>query len=80
MSPSRPEHRPAVDTALSESQRVLDFAVRWYRFGGGSAEDIYVTFGLDRATFGRRVLAAVGKFSGRIDPTLELGLRTTYGS
>ncbi|WP_139765951.1 hypothetical protein [Gordonia sp. i37] len=78
MNPSLPERAlPRSATDRPETQLLLDFAARWHRFGGGSAEDIFVTFGVDRATFGRRVLAVLD--TTVVDPRLSEALRSTYG-
>ncbi|WP_099383126.1 hypothetical protein [Williamsia muralis] len=31
--------------------RIVDFAVRWHRYGGGGAEDIFVDFGLSESDY-----------------------------
>lgn len=35
---------------------MVDFAIRWCQFGGGSSQDIFEEFGLFEADFFRRVL------------------------
>lgn len=39
--------------------RLLAFAIAWYRYGGGSAEDIFVEFGLTETTYFQRLLTVV---------------------
>ncbi|MDJ0420556.1 hypothetical protein ACVH9Z_32010 [Rhodococcus opacus] len=36
-------------------REMLRFAVRWEPYGGGSAEEIFVAFGLDEAEYFTRV-------------------------
>lgn len=65
--------KPAPDTAAARRQWVdsppsygnyeramLEFARGWHRFGGGSAQDIFVEFGLNEQEFFSRVLSLVG--------------------
>jgi hypothetical protein len=39
--------------------RLLTFAMQWYRYGGGSGEDIFVEFGLTETAYFQRLLALV---------------------
>lgn len=51
------------DAHLSESHRVIAHATQWLPFGGPSAEDILVTFGVTPSIYFRRlrdVLTSVG--------------------
>lgn len=57
---------------------MLDFASRWHRFGGGSAEDIFVTFGIDRATFASRVMKLLEAPGSRLDPVQAESIRRAY--
>lgn len=59
----------------TEQSRLLQFALRWLPFVGGSAEDIFVEFGLSEQAFYVRlthVLAAVGK---GLPPKTRVSLR-----
>jgi hypothetical protein len=38
-----------------EAERMVDFARRWYPYGGGSAEDILVEFGIGERDFFQRL-------------------------
>jgi hypothetical protein len=38
-----------------EAERMLDFARRWYPYGGGSAEDILVEFGIGERDYFQRL-------------------------
>jgi hypothetical protein len=38
-----------------EVERMLDFAHRWYPYGGGSADDILVEFGIGERDFFERL-------------------------
>jgi hypothetical protein len=40
---------------------MLEFVRRWHRFGGGSAQDIFVEFGLNEQEYFSRVLKLVGE-------------------
>ncbi|TQR84316.1 hypothetical protein D8S82_22480 [Mycobacterium hodleri] len=44
----------------SYEKAMLEFVRRWHRFGGGSAQDIFVEFGLNEQEFFSRVLHLVG--------------------
>ena len=49
-------------TSVSEPDdrgRLLTFAMQWYRYGGGSGEDIFVEFGLTEAAYFQRLLVLV---------------------
>lgn len=61
-----------------EVQRILAFAELWHRFGGGSPEDIFVTFGVDRETFARRVVALLDSAAHSLDPIDIESIRRTY--
>ncbi|WP_213573461.1 hypothetical protein [Rhodococcus sp. USK13] len=39
----------------NERSRMMAFAERWYRFGGGNPEDIMVEFGITEAVFFARL-------------------------
>lgn len=62
----------------TDADRILDFAARWHRFGGGSPEDIFITFGIDKATYAARVLAIVDDAHNRIDTALAQSIRNAY--
>ncbi|MFW0794512.1 hypothetical protein AAFP30_11915 [Gordonia sp. CPCC 205515] len=57
---------------------MIDFALRWYRFGGGSDEDIFVRFGIDRLTYARRLLTALDDPRITLDPVRRNALRDVY--
>jgi len=52
---------------------MIDFIRHWHRFGGGSARDIFVEFGLREHEFFRRTLELVqtGPFTGVDEQTAE---------
>jgi hypothetical protein len=41
---------------MTYDEHILDHLYRWFPYGGGSAEDIFVTFGLDESEFFTRAL------------------------
>ena len=43
------------DTRLREERELVAFAARWYPFGGASAEDIMLTFGLQPSLYYTRL-------------------------
>ena len=43
----------------SERARLVGFAVRWLPFGGGSAEEIFVEFGLTQPAYLERLAQAL---------------------
>jgi hypothetical protein len=54
-------------------RNMLEFIRRWHRFGGGSARDIYVEFGLaEHEFFGRTLeLLQTGLFAAMTEETAE---------
>ena len=52
---------------------MIEFIRRWHRFGGGSARDIFVEFGLAEHEFFRRTLELLqtGPFAEIDDETVE---------
>ena len=42
-------------TTHSVDHEILTFGRTWHGYGGGSAEDIYVAFGVDPSTYFRRL-------------------------
>ena len=54
-------------------RNMLEFIRRWHRFGGGSARDIFVEFGLAEHEFFRRTLEllSTGPFAGINEETAE---------
>lgn len=40
---------------------ILEYAFRWYRYGGGDAEDIMVEFGMDDHAFYARVIEILAR-------------------
>lgn len=49
-------------TSVSEQDdrgRLMTFAMQWYRYGGGSGEDIFVEFGLTEVAYFQRLLVLV---------------------
>ena len=52
---------------------MIQFIGRWHRFGGGSARDIFVEFGLAEHEFFRRTLELLqtGRFTGMNEETAE---------
>ncbi|WP_030173773.1 MULTISPECIES: hypothetical protein [Actinomycetes] len=45
--------------APADHARLVEFAEQWYPFGGGSAEDIFVEFGLTPETYFERLSDAL---------------------
>ena len=56
-----------------DERSMIEFIRRWHRFGGGSARDIFVEFGLpEHEFFGRTLeLLQTGLFAGMTDETAE---------
>lgn len=54
----------------NEEIRALEFAKRWYPYGGGDSEDIMTTFGLDDRTFYTRVHLMLRRHPGCFDPSV----------
>ena len=54
-------------------RNMLEFIRRWHRFGGGSARDIFVEFGLAEHEFFSRTLELLqtGLFAETTDETVE---------
>lgn len=50
---------------------MLQFALRWYPYGGGSAEDIFVKFGLTEEVYFRRLSHALCSGGTAISPALR---------
>ncbi|WP_142391469.1 hypothetical protein [Mycobacterium sp. ENV421] len=48
-------------------QQMVEFVIRWSQYGGGSAADIFVEFGLSEIEFFRRVLALIEAASFCLD-------------
>lgn len=72
----------AIPAVSADLQHLVDFARRWYLYGGGSAEDIFVTFGLTEQDYFRRldwVLRTHGVATGldpaTIDAIQQVGTR-----
>jgi hypothetical protein len=81
MSLSPADHAPRTRPArLTEEQRILDFAARWHRFGGGTAEDIFVMFGIDEREFAVRVLGILDALEAHLDPRFVGAVREVYDS
>lgn len=55
-------------TRPREEAAMLDFAARWSRHGGGSSEDIFVTFGLAPRQYFLRLRALLAQPSADIAP------------
>ena len=56
-----------------DERDMLEFIRRWHRFGGGSARDIFVEFGLPEYEFFRRTLELLQTrlFTGMTEETAE---------
>jgi hypothetical protein len=52
---------------------LVDFAVMWEPFGGATAEEVFVEFGLDMSEYKRRLFIRLSKpdRAGSTDPTLR---------
>ncbi|PQP19267.1 hypothetical protein [Rhodococcus opacus] len=66
MTPTKPHVRSKRDDDL-----VLEFGNRWAVFGGGSAEDIFVTFGWTEAQYFERLKVLAGRRFPPLDDTLR---------
>src|SRR5262245_265553 len=68
-------HRDANTAAgrTGDERNMLEFIRRWHRFGGGSARDIHVPFGLVEHEFVGPMLELLqpGSFAETIDETVE---------
>jgi hypothetical protein len=64
----------ATEAGRADYERsMIDFIQRWHRFGGGSARDIFVEFGLPEHEFFRRTLELIQArlFTGMTEETAE---------
>ncbi|CAM3105010.1 hypothetical protein DFJ75_3667 [Williamsia muralis] len=61
--------------APADHARLLEFAERWYPFGGGSAEDIFVEFGLTVDAYFERLSDALGAGLGGLAPEVHEALQ-----
>ena len=63
--------REAAPSNLEES--ILAFGRSWYKYGGGSEEDIYVQFGLSARSYFERLAVLLDRpaASGIDEPTLH---------
>lgn len=61
----------AIPSLAADLQRLVDFAVRWYPYGGGHAEDIFVHFGLTEQQYFHRLAAIMSTHPAAtgLDPT-----------
>ncbi|MDV7090008.1 hypothetical protein GXW84_40670 [Rhodococcus sp. IEGM 248] len=66
MTSTKPHVRSKRDDDL-----VLEFGNRWALFGGGSAEDIFVTFGWTEAQYFERLQVLAGRRFPPLDDTLR---------
>lgn len=57
-----------------DEREVLDFARRWYPYGGGEADDILVTFGIDDTVFFTRVIKLLERHPKCIDETIATAI------
>jgi hypothetical protein len=63
------------DSAIEDAQ-ILEFARRWLPYGGGSAEDLLVEFGMTPAGYLDRLRRVLDKpVSRRLDPVTYARLR-----
>lgn len=59
-----------------EEKRMLDFAKRWYLYGGGDPEDIMVIFGVTPGVFYSRVEYLLARHPSCVGPsTLDAMVR-----
>ncbi|WP_188545186.1 DUF3263 domain-containing protein [Rhodococcoides trifolii] len=64
-------------TSLADGAALLDFGQRWYPFGGGAAESIFVEFGLSSSEFfGRLRTLLTGPSSRGMDPAVVADMLT----
>ena len=61
--------------APADHARLLEFAERWYPFGGGSAEDIFVEFGLTVDAYFERLSDALDADVGGLSPAVHEALQ-----
>ncbi|MCK0089235.1 hypothetical protein MWU77_00380 [Rhodococcus sp. F64268] len=58
-----------------ESAEILEFAVKWLPFGGGSDEDIFVRFGIGPEEYFSRLIEAINTSScSKIDAQQVIAL------
>ncbi|MGW4773458.1 hypothetical protein ACWEO2_36165 [Nocardia sp. NPDC004278] len=56
---------------MNDHERMLAFAVKWRHWNGGSAEDIFIEFGVDSTEFFRRLRQLLtGKRRPNITPPM----------
>lgn len=56
---------PRRHTVTGEQTLMLDFALRWHRFGGARPEDIFLMFGIGQAEFYSRLSAVLARQHAR---------------
>jgi hypothetical protein len=61
--------------APAEHARLVEFAEQWYPFGGGSAEDIFVEFGLTAEAYFKRLSDALHVGVPGLSPEVDEALR-----
>ncbi|REE70809.1 hypothetical protein C8E05_0135 [Rhodococcus wratislaviensis] len=66
MTPTKPHVRSKRDDDI-----VVEFGNRWALFGGGSAEDIFVTFGWTEAQYFERLQVLAGRRFPPLDDALR---------
>lgn len=59
----------------ADHARLVEFAEQWYPFGGGSAEDIFVEFGLTVDAFFERLSDALDVGAGGLSPEVHEALQ-----
>jgi hypothetical protein len=59
--PNDPRMCRSEQLMTTEVDHMLDFIRCWYRYGGGSAEDIFIRFGVTADLFFGRVDAAIAQ-------------------
>ncbi len=59
-----------------DAGHMIDFALRWYRWGGGNDQDIFVEFGISSDEFCRRLLEAIP--SAGLDEFVAMDISAVY--
>jgi hypothetical protein len=64
-------------SSLADDAALIDFGQRWYPFGGGAAESIFVEFGLSSGEFfGRLQKLLKGPTQNGMDPAVVADMLT----
>jgi hypothetical protein len=65
----------ASSMAPTDQARLVEFALRWQPYGGGSAEDIFVEFGLTEKVYFERLSDVLYAGAAVLTPAAHAALR-----